>query len=175
MLIKFFALVIKLEDMPTEAIRILTYAAARDSQTTAQKYGFMVESVQMTLFDKKVLQEDNWQTTPSVLQQDTVDEGGNVVRGMDHGGTHFIGRSVYWVGSEAIVVAFVRDDEIGDLWKVKWVNEIDTCDLEHSELVKGLKAWDRHLARKQVRQGGGGGVGVRVMWWRCIRSFVRSF
>ncbi|GMI01708.1 hypothetical protein TrLO_g11128 [Triparma laevis f. longispina] len=156
-LIKFFALVIKLEDMPAEAIRILTYAAARDSETTAQKYGFMVEAVQMTLFDKKVLQEDNWQTTPSVLQQDTVDEGGNVVRGMDHGGTHFIGRSVYWVGSEAIVVAFVRDDEIGDLWKVKWVNEIDTCDLEHSELVKGLKSWDRHLARKQKTTGVGAG------------------
>ncbi|GMH96980.1 hypothetical protein TrVE_jg4547 [Triparma verrucosa] len=155
-LIKFFALVIKLEDMPAEAIRILTYAAARESMTTTQKYGFMVEAVQMTLFDKKVLQEDNWQTKPTKLPQETVDEGGNVVRGMDHGGTHFIGRSVYWVGSEAIVVAFVRDDEIGDLWKVKWVNEIDTCDLEHSELIKGLKAWDRHLARKAKVNGGGG-------------------
>ena len=73
----------------------------------------MVEAVQMTLFDKQVLQEDNWMTVPTTMPVDEVDEDGNVVRGKDHGGTHFIGRSVWWVGTEAIVVAFVRDDEIG--------------------------------------------------------------
>jgi hypothetical protein len=41
------------------------------------------------------------------------------------------------------VLAFVRDNDIGDLWKIKWVEEADTCDLEHAELIKGLKAWDR--------------------------------
>ncbi|GMI14694.1 hypothetical protein TrVE_jg1572 [Triparma verrucosa] len=141
-LVKFFALVIKLEDMPAEAIRILTYAAVRESMTTTQKYGFMVEAVQMTLFDKKVLQEDSWQTKPTKL---TVDEGGNVVRVWNK--TDYIGRSVYWVRSEATVIAFITDEEIGDLWKVKWVNWNSSCDLDRGELIEGLKAWDKHLLR----------------------------
>ena len=71
------------------------------------------------------------------------------MRGTDAGGSHFIGRSVWWERSEAIVLAFVRDSDIGDLWKIKWTDEADTCDMEHSELMKGLKAWDRKCVKKK--------------------------
>mmetsp|Transcript_7604 Transcript_7604/g.15292 ORF Transcript_7604/g.15292 Transcript_7604/m.15292 type:complete len:1242 (+) Transcript_7604:218-3943(+) len=155
-LIKFFAYVMTLKDIPEMAQRILIYSAVKESETAIQKHGFMTEAVQRTLYDKDVLVEDKWLIEPTIVPTDEEDEDeeGNVRRGKDSLGTHFIGRSVWWERSEAIVLAFVRDSDIGDLWKIKWIDETDTCDLEHAELMKGLKAWDRKCAKKMDNSRG---------------------
>ena len=149
-LIKFFAHIMTLDDMPVMAQRILTEAAVRESTTATEKYNYMVVAVHRTLFDKDVLREDNWLTEPALPPTEPEeDENGNAVRDQNPLGTHYIGKKVWWERSEAIVLAFIRDADIGDLWKIKWVDEADTCDLEHGELMKGLRAWDKRAERKR--------------------------
>jgi hypothetical protein len=97
-LIKFFAYVMTLKDIPEMAQRILIYSAVKESETAIEKYGFMTEAVQRTLYDKAVLVEDKWLIEPTTVPNDDEeeDEEGNIRRGKESLGTHFVGRSVWW-------------------------------------------------------------------------------
>jgi len=69
-LIKFFAYVMTLKDMPKMAQRILIHSAVKESETALEKHSFMVEAVQRTLYDKDVLMEDKWTTEPTAVSTD---------------------------------------------------------------------------------------------------------
>ena len=107
----------------------------------------MSEGVRKIFCDRQVLKEDGWTTDPVLENKDMTFEGGCS-----------IGSSVWWQGFEAVIIAYIRDDEIGDLWKLKWVNDLETCDLEHKELLKAMKAWankeEKRKARLETISGG---------------------
>ena len=76
------------------------------------------------------------------------------------GGAYNIGDRVVWDGYEAVVIAFLHDDDLGDLWKAIWLD--DSCisfDLEVEELEEGRKKYERRLkkqaggAKKDKQQG----------------------
>ena len=50
-----------------------------------------------------------------------------------------------WGGAEAVIIGFVRDEEIGDLWKIRWIDDTETADLEYGELNRGIKGWERKV------------------------------
>lgn len=125
-------LVVNMKTIPAEAKRILCSA---DSSSLTD----LEEAIRRTSYDPIVLKQDGWTTVKSEQP-----EGSS-------GGAHWIGEMIRWQNWDAVVLAFVYDPEIGDLWKVAWIEEgeLTTFDLEAEEIQEGRKKWLR-------RQNGGG-------------------
>lgn len=107
----------------------------------------MEKTLRRVMYDPEVLREDGWTTAKS-----------NEYIGAT-GGPHNIGEQIYWDGSNAVVIAYIHDPDIGDLWKAIWAGNDDdddvlttTFDLEAEELLEAKRKWQR---RQSSRSGGG--------------------
>jgi hypothetical protein len=92
------------------------------------------DAIQRLSIDPVVLLQDGWTTTKSKEPQGA------------SGGAYRIGEKIWWQGYLGVVLAFVHDDDIGDLWKAIWVEDLLTFDLEHEELEESRKRYERKKA-----------------------------
>uniref|UniRef100_A0A7S4IKF4 histone deacetylase n=1 Tax=Odontella aurita TaxID=265563 RepID=A0A7S4IKF4_9STRA len=132
-----FSYVYHMQGTPAMAQKIMAHSLQRRAKTVNERLKYILDGIRRITYDPTVLTQDGW-TTGKAESPDGVS-----------GGAFLIGRRVIWHRYEAIVIAFVRDDEIGDLWKAIWLEDHDTFDLEADELQEALKKWDR---REQVKQ-----------------------
>ena len=108
-----------------------------------------------------VLRDDGWTTSPQVVDSQVLtSQQRSVSNGFSDsasGGPKYIGKEIIWEGYDAVVIAYVLDSEIGDLWKAMWLDGFETFDLEAEELLKALKKWERKhkrvLDKKQQTTG----------------------
>ncbi len=133
-----FSFIYNMTDTPSMAKRILAYYLQCPATSVAERLSLVLEATRRISYDPSVLSQDGWTTVKS-----DVPDGYS-------GGSHLIGRRVIWHSYEAIVIAFVRDEDIGDLWKCMWVEDHDTFDLEADELQEGMKKWERRASKRKV-------------------------
>jgi hypothetical protein len=113
-----------MEETPTSAKVILS---AADPSSL-----FAIEAAMRRVsYDPKVLQEDGWTTTGSLTREGAT------------GGPFWIGAKIRWQDSDAVVIAYVHDPDIGDLWKAYWIAEQHCFDLEAEEVYDAKKKWER--------------------------------
>lgn len=127
-------LVFNLHDVPQQAKKIL-------ANTDANSAISVQEAVRRVSYDPVVLMHDGWTTIKS---QEPIGASGGPFR---------IGERVIWQGSEGVVIAYVQDSDIGDLWKAVTIEEHDTFDLEAEELEEGRRRFDRRLQVMKKKQG----------------------
>jgi len=132
-----FSFVYNMKGTPAMAQKILAYYLQRPAASVSERLQFIMDASRRISYDPAVLSQDGWTTVKS----DAPD--GHT------GGSFLIGRRVIWHGFEAIVIAFVRDEDIGDLWKCFWIEDHDTFDLEADELQEGMKKWDKKIAKRK--------------------------
>jgi len=113
---------------PPTAKRIFAYVS---QQADADPFSDIFDAVKRVTYDPCVLREDGWTTAKSRKPQGA------------SGGAFHIGSMVHWQGYEAVVIAYVHDDEFGDLWKAMWFEGFETFDLEAGELQEARKKWER--------------------------------
>lgn len=89
------------------------------------------EAMRRVSFDPLVLQQDGWTTTRSAEREGAT------------GGPYWIGAKIRWQDSDAVIIAYVHDPDIGDLWKAYWIEEGISFDLEAEEVLIAKKRWDR--------------------------------
>lgn len=134
LLYNLIRLVYNLKETPTQAKNILGNANS--------ELGVSIqEAVRRVFYDPIVLQQDGWTTAKS-------DEPIG-----SSGGPHRIGERVVWQGHEGVVIAYVYDPDIGDLWKAMWLEEFDTFDLEVEELEDAKRRFERKLKLKEQQTG----------------------
>ena len=138
-----FSYVHHMKGTPPMAQRILAHSLCRPAKTVDGRLKYIVEGVRRISYDPTVLTQDGW-TTAKAKSPDGAS-----------GGAFLIGRRVIWHRYEAIVIAFVRDEEIGDLWKAMWIEDHDTFDLEADELQDALKKWERKEVLRQKKLAAG--------------------
>ena len=95
------------------------------------------EAIRRVSYDPVVLQQDGWTTRKSAKPIGA------------SGGPYRIGEMVYWQGYEGVVIAYIHDHDLGDLWKAMWLEEFDTFDLEVEELDDARKKYKRRQKQKQ--------------------------
>ena len=83
---------------------------------------------------------------PIVLQQDGWTIGKTIDPKGELGGAHRIGEKIWWQGYLGVVIAFMVDEDYGDLWKGMWVEDLVTFDLEAEELTDARKKYERKKA-----------------------------
>jgi hypothetical protein len=132
-----FSYVSNMDGAPPMAKRILAHYIQRPASSIAERLKFIEEASDRISYDPIVLKQDGWTTAKSDAPDGAT------------GGAYMIGRKILWQRSDAIVIAFVRDDGLGDLWKCMWVGDFDTFDLEADELQEGIKRWERKVAREK--------------------------
>jgi len=132
-----FSHVYHMKGTPEMAKRIMAYYLQLQGKTVVQRFQDLMEAIRRISYDPSVLMEDGWTT----VKADNPDS--------ELGGAFLIGRKVIWHRYEAIIIAFVRDDEIGDLWKAMWFEDKDTFDLEADEIQEGMQRWERKQAAKR--------------------------
>lgn len=122
--------VVNMQSTPPEAKRILSF-------TDPSSVEDMEKKIARTTYDPLVLDQDGWITTKA-------DKDASA-----SGGASWIGEMVRWQNGDAIVLAYVYDADIGDMWKVAWIEDrgLITFDMEVEELQEARKKWMR-------RQGG---------------------
>ena len=118
--------VYNLSDAPQQAKKILANADASSARSVQ-------EAVRRVSYDPVVLQHDGWTTIKSA---EPIGASGGPFR---------LGDRVIWQGSEGVVIAYVHDPDIGDLWKAIMIEELDTFDLEAEELEDGRKRFQRRM------------------------------
>mmetsp|Transcript_32047 Transcript_32047/g.66908 ORF Transcript_32047/g.66908 Transcript_32047/m.66908 type:complete len:1157 (-) Transcript_32047:327-3797(-) len=82
-------------------------------------------------YDPAVLEQDGWVTSKSEEPEGAI------------GGPYLIGDMIRWQNLDAVVIAFVHDNDLGDLWKACWIEDLHTFDLEAEEVVEARKKWER--------------------------------
>jgi Histone deacetylase domain len=113
-------------ETPLEAKKILASA----SRTSAQELEI---AIRRTSYDPVVLRQDGWTTTKSKEPIGAT------------GGPFMIGEMIRWQNEDAVVIAYVHDDEIGDLWKGVWIDTQNfiTFDMEAEEVQGAKQKYDR--------------------------------
>jgi len=134
-----FSFVYHMTDTPPMAKRIMAYVLQRSASSITERQKMIIEATRRISYDPTILNQDGWTTAKSDSPDGLSD------------GAYLIGRRVIWDRYEAIIIAFVRDEEIGDLWKALWIEDNETFDLEADELQEALKKWDRKRTLKQKR------------------------
>ena len=87
--------------------------------------------------DPAVLRQDGWTT-----QRSATPVGATA-------GPYRIGAKIRWQDSDAVVIAYVHDADIGDLWKAFWIQEQMTFDLEAEEVMEAQRKWERRYLTQQ--------------------------
>jgi hypothetical protein len=123
--------VYNLEETPQQARRIL--ASIDQGHVLA-----IQESIRRLSYDPVVLRQDGWTTQKS---REPVGASG---------GPHRIGEMVFWQGYEGVVIAYLHDHDLGDLWKAMWLEEFDTFDLEVEELEDAKKKYERRQQKQSA-------------------------
>lgn len=90
--------------------------------------------------DPTVLKQDGW-----TIEVAAKPEGKN-------GGSHRIGEKIWWDGYLGVVIAYMYDDDYGDLWKGMWVEDSATFDLEVEELNDAIKRFKRKSAASSLER-----------------------
>lgn len=136
-----FCYVYHMKGTPPMAKKIMAYCLQRHAETADQRLQFILDGIRRISYDPVVLNQDGWTTKKSESAQGAL------------GGAFLIGRRIIWQRYEALVIAFVRDEEFGCLWKAVWVEDLDTFDLEADELKDAMKKWDNKQAKLKRNQG----------------------
>lgn len=124
--------VYNLKETPEQAKKVLASADPKSVHS-------IQAAVRRVSYDPGVLQQDGWTTAKS-----TAPIGAS-------GGPFRIGEMVYWQGYAGVVIAYIHDDHLGDLWKAMWLQEFDTFDLEAEELDDAKKRFDRKKKLKEQK------------------------
>ncbi len=132
-----FSYVYNMSDTPAMAKQILAHYIQRPVASISERQKSLVEALDRISYDPTVLNQDGW-TTAKVDVPDSAT-----------GGAFMIGRKILWERFPAVVIAFVHDEGLGDLWKCMWTDDLDTFDLEADELQEGIKRWERKMAREK--------------------------
>eukprot|EP00978_Attheya_sp_CCMP212_P030461 scaffold112084_cov63-Attheya_sp.AAC.4 len=134
-----FAFVYHMKGTPDMAKKIMAYAVQRSAKSANERLHFVLDAVRRISHDPTVLMQDGW-TTIKAQRTDGPSDG-----------AFLIGERIIWQKYEAVVIAFVRDEDIGDLWKAIWLEDLDTFDLEADELQEGMRKWLSKDARKKAK------------------------
>ena len=122
-----FSYIYHMEGTPPMAQRLLAHSLSQPAESVQQRREHILEAVRRISYDPTVLNEDGWTTSKAETP-----EGAS-------GGAFMIGRRVMWERFEAIIIAYVHDEDLGDLWKAMWLEDLDTFDLEADELQGAIK------------------------------------
>jgi len=144
-LMHFFSHVVHLDDTPPRAKMILSYASMRPSTNALQKFNYMFDAANYCNYNPLVLLQDGWTLTPS----DPADPSQK---------DNHIGKSVWWLNAEAVIIAYVHDDG-EDFWRCKYVNDYETADLDGEEVIKALRAFENKRRRLNKQRNGDKGTG----------------
>jgi len=106
------------------------------------------------IYDPHVLRADGWTTKRAEAPKGAT------------GGAYLIGAKIRWQDSDAVVIAYIHDADIGDLWKGFWIEEEHCFDLEAEEVVRAKRKWERRngvdiTKRKSSRYSGNADFSVR--------------
>jgi len=140
-----FSYIYHMEGTPAMAQKLLAYSFSRPAESVQQRREYILEAVRRISYDPTVLNQDGWTT-----EKAETPEGAS-------GGAFMIGRRVIWERYEAIVMAYVHDEDLGDLWKAMWLEDLDTFDLEADELQGAIAKWEKRKALREKRAAGGVG------------------
>ena len=142
---------------PPTAKRIFAHVSL---QVEAGMLSDIFEAVKRVTYDPCVLREDGWTTAKSKEPQGA------------SGGSFHIGTLVHWQGFEAVVIAYVHDDEFGDLWKAMWFEGFETFDLEAGELFDAKKKWERKNKSKADKRLPGSTIGNGSTRFSTVHNFT---
>lgn len=134
-----FSFVYHMVGTPAMAKKILAYSVQRPVNTIDERQRTIEEAIKRISYDQTVLTQDGWTTRKADSPEGSV------------GGAFLIGRSIVWKKYDAVVIAFIRDEE-RDLWKALWTEDNETFDLEADELQEALKTWERKISRERRSQ-----------------------
>ncbi|GKY98581.1 hypothetical protein MPSEU_000814900 [Mayamaea pseudoterrestris] len=130
------------EETPIAVKRILTNVYSREP-------AYLEKQIRLTSYHPQVLRDDGWTTKKSTDSQPPI------------GGPYLIGDRVRWEHSDGVVIAYVRDPDIGDLWKALSVDRDDlhTFDLEAEEVLDAKQKFERrqqqtYQSRRSTRFAG---------------------
>lgn len=115
------------KNVPKQAKLILANIDPKDPKSISN-------GIERLSIDPLVLQQDGWTTTKSKEPQGA------------SGGAYRIGEKIWWQGYLGVVIAYVHDEDMGDLWKALWVEDLATFDLEREELEDARKKYERKKA-----------------------------
>lgn len=89
------------------------------------------DAIRRASYDPQILKEDGWTTEKS-------DESHGAT-----GGPFRIGDKIRYENADAVVIAYIHDNDIGDLWKALWTEDYICFDLEAEELLQARRKWER--------------------------------
>jgi hypothetical protein len=121
-----------LKETPKQAKKVLVSADSKSAQS-------IQDAVRRVSYDPIVLRQDGWTTAKS-----STPIGAS-------GGPHRIGEMVFWQGFAGVIIAYIHDDHLGDLWKAMWLEEFDTFDLEAEELDDAKRKYERRKKLKEQK------------------------
>ena len=130
-----FSYVYHMKGTPEMAKKIMAYSLQRPAESAQHRLEFIIDAVRRISYDPVVLYQDGWTTRKAESPEGVL------------GGAFLIGRRIIWQRYEALVIAFIPDDDFGALWKAVWVEDLDTFDLEAGELQQAMKKWDNKQAK----------------------------
>ena len=122
---------------PSAAQRLLRWAYAAAS---AGQRGIVHTILRRLGYDPQVLEEDGWTIKKSKKRIGAT------------GGPHNIGMKVVWQKFDAVVIAYLHDPDIGDLWRAMWLEDFETFDLEAEELQRAQRSWQRKSGPEASRE-----------------------
>lgn len=126
-----FRYVYHLKDTPPMAKTILANADKKD--------GHALESAfRRVSYDPTVLQQDGWTTAKAPIPVGS------------SGGAYRIAEKVRWQGADGIVIAYVHDNDLGDLWRGIWLEDgMESFDMEAEELIDARRKWERRAKAEE--------------------------
>lgn len=90
------------------------------------------DTIRRASYDPQILQEDGWTVVRTISSESAT------------GGAFRIGDRIRYEGYEAVVIAYIHDTDIGDLWKAIWLEDFVAFDLEAEELNLARQKWEKH-------------------------------
>jgi hypothetical protein len=121
------------QNIPPSAKKILGSLTDKSSIDEIQ------QKVKRATHDPQVLREDGW----------TLDKSLKPVGAS--GGPFLIGDWILYDGNEAVIIAYIHDADIGDLWKALYVEDQTPFDMEIEEVMDSKRKFARRYEDKGKR------------------------